>query len=86
MKYLQWWKLCVRQEGGPCNELLKTMAYRLRMTKQVGFLKKPRLGDPTLHKYGDKLASRLSLYDTQVNATDLSVTDKLSAHESCFNQ
>ena len=30
--------------------------------------------------------SRHSLYDTQVNATNLSVTDKRSAHESCFNQ
>ena len=27
----------------------------LELSKQVGFLKKPRLGDPTLHKDGDKL-------------------------------
>ena len=56
------------------------------ITNKLASLRSQGWGTPLYINMEISWPSRHSLYDTQVNATNLSVTDKRSAHESCFNQ
>ena len=59
-------------------ENLKTVVDKLASLRSQGW------GTPLYINMEISWPSRHSLYDTQVNATNLSVTDKRSANEICF--
>ena len=66
-------------------KLASLIPYKELYIDKLASLRSQGWGTPLYINMEISLPSRLSLYDTQVNAINLSMTDKHSAHESCFN-